>query len=154
MKNDKIITVYSKSGELLSPCTEKVAWVLISRKRAVELENNVIQIIIDKRDLKELKKKVIKRDNRTCFYCGKVISKSEIVTVDHLNPRHISELGSIGYDSEENLVCSCLQCNSHKADMPFEEYVTYRYALILAFICVKQGIRVDVLLDCNKNKEF
>lgn len=94
VKNDRIVTVYSKSGELLSPCTEKVAWVLISRKRVVELENNVIQIIIDKRDLKELKKKVIKRDNRTCFYCGKIIRKSEIATVDHLNPRHISDLGN------------------------------------------------------------
>ncbi len=147
MKDDRGVTVYSKSGELLAPCTKKVAWVLISRKRAINLEENVIQILIDKRDLKELKKKVIKRDNRTCYYCGKVISESEIATVDHLNPKHITEAGNSGYDAEENLVCSCIHCNHHKADMPFEDYVIYRYALILSFIRVKLGIRLDALLD-------
>lgn len=133
MKDDRVVTVYSKSGKILAPCTEKVAWVLISRKRAVKLEENVIQILIDKRDLKELKKKVIKRDNRTCFYCGKVISESEVPTVDHLNPKHITKVGNIGYDTEANLVCSCIQCNNHKADMPFEDYVIYRYALVSIF---------------------
>ncbi|MBE6069354.1 MAG: HNH endonuclease [Clostridium lundense] len=147
MRNDRIVTVYSKSGKLLDPCTEKVAWVLIRRRRAVKLEENVIQILIDKRDLKELKKKVIKRDNRTCFYCGKVISESEVATVDHLNPKHITGTGDLGYDTEENLVCSCIQCNNHKADMPFEDYVIYRYALMLSFLYFKLGINFDLILD-------
>lgn len=129
----KCVKVYGKRGEQLSPCTKKVAWVLVSRKKAIEIDENSIRIVKDRQDLQLIKKKVIKRDRRICIYCGKYIPKNEIATVDHLNPRHISSEGNCGYDDEENLACSCLECNRHKRNMGFKEYVEYRYIILLAY---------------------
>lgn len=131
--DDRCVTVYDKNNNQLAPCTKKVAWVLINRKRAILIKENVIKIILDKKDLKTIRKRVIKRDNRVCLYCGHVIPKDETATVDHLNPKHITRDGDCGYDTEENMSCCCLKCNNHKGDMPLEEYLIYRYALLLAY---------------------
>lgn len=129
----KCIKVYGKHGEELSPCTKKVAWVLVKRQRAIEIDENSIKIIKNRYDLQAINRRVIKRDNRTCIYCGKYIPKDELATVDHLNPRHITSKGDCGYDDEANLACSCLACNRHKKNMGFREYIEYRYAILLAY---------------------
>lgn len=131
--DERCITVYDKNGKELAPCTKKVAWVLINRKRAISVGENAIKIILDKKDLRSIKKKVIKRDNRTCVYCGHVISKDEVATVDHLNPKHVAKNGGCGYDTEENMACSCLNCNNHKGDMPLEDYLIYRLSIFIAY---------------------
>ena len=133
METERCIKVYGKYGELLSPCTKKVAWVLINRNRAIKVDETTIKITKDKRDLKLIKKKVIERDGRVCIYCGKYIPENELATVDHLNPRHITTKGDCGYDDEENLACSCLKCNGHKGNRGFKEYIELRYTILLAY---------------------
>lgn len=134
------VTVYDKHGKLLSSCNEKVARVLLQRKRAIKLGDNSIKLILDKKDLKKIKKKVIERDNRVCFYCAKEIPLDEIATIDHVIPKTINSNGKCGYDTEENMVCCCLNCNNHKADMNFEDYIIYRYSILLAYLKTKQRV--------------
>jgi len=130
LETERCVTVYDKHGKLLSPCTKKVAWVLTNRKRAIEIGENTIKITVDRQDLRRLKNRVIKRDKGICIYCGTVAINP---TIDHLNPKTILQNGDCGYDTEENLACSCLRCNKHKDNMSFEEYIIYRYTILLAY---------------------
>ena len=59
--------------------------------------------------------KIFERDNYTCHYCGSKVTK-ENATLDHFRP---SSRG--GDNSKENLVTSCLDCNSIKSGRTFEE---------------------------------
>lgn len=136
MKNIRNIIVYDKHCKLLSPCNEKVARVLLHRKRAIELGDNAIKLILNKKDLKIMKNKVLERDNRICFYCGRNIPLDEIATIDHVIPKKIDLNGNCGYDTEENMVCCCYNCNKHKADMSFEDYMIYRYSILIAYMKV------------------
>lgn len=131
------ITVYDKRGKLLNTCTEKVASVLLQRKRAIKIDDTAIKLIIDKKDIKIIKKKIIQRDNRICFYCAKSIPIDAIATVDHVIPKTIDSNGKCGYDTEENMVCCCLNCNNHKADMNFDDYIIYRYSILIAYFNIK-----------------
>ena len=146
MSVERCITVYDKDGKKLSPCSRKVAWVLLNRKRAVEIAEDAIQILLDKKDLKMIRNIVIERDNRTCFYCGEVIPEDEIVTVDHLDPKHIKEDGTCGLDDEENMACACLKCNNHKGNMTAEEYILLRFSILMAFICFKTNQSIEEVL--------
>lgn len=53
---------------------------------------------------------VFERDDHVCQYCGREYSESEL-TLDHVIPR---EKG--GRTSWENIVTSCIYCNSEKAN--------------------------------------
>lgn len=53
----------------------------------------------------------------TCFFCGEYIYR-EYRTIDHL-----ISLAKGGLDEEDNMVVSCHQCNSEKADLDVDEYV-------------------------------
>ena len=48
------------------------------------------------------------RDNRTCQYCGKQFTTSDL-NLDHVVPRSRG-----GTSSWENIVCSCIPCNTRK----------------------------------------
>lgn len=54
------------------------------------------------------KQNILRRDLRTCQYCGRTESH---MTVDHVIPRSQG-----GQDSWENLVCACSSCNNRKGD--------------------------------------
>lgn len=65
---------------------------------------------------KEIKQRVFGRFNGHCAYCDQKLfmyseNKNRCMTVDHFIP---SAKG--GNDTENNLVLSCLKCNSEKAD--------------------------------------
>lgn len=66
--------------------------------------------------VKDLRDK-IKDSCNTCFFCGEFIERPSR-TIDHL-----LSLAKGGDDSEENMVVSCQQCNSEKADLSIEEYL-------------------------------
>lgn len=59
----------------------------------------------------------IKDTYSTCFFCGEFV-KREDRTIDHFQ-----SLSKGGADSPENMVVSCLQCNSEKSDLDVEEYI-------------------------------
>jgi len=64
------------------------------------------------KDIEEIRIKVLKRDNYICHYCGEYGD-----TVDHVIPKSKG-----GEDTEENLVCSCFECNQLKMDLNEEEF--------------------------------
>ena len=58
----------------------------------------------------------IKDSFSTCFFCGKQIPR-ELRTIDHL-----ISLAKGGEDKPDNMVVSCKQCNSEKADLDINDY--------------------------------
>ena len=52
----------------------------------------------------KLRESILRRDNRTCFYCGGCAN-----CVDHITP-----YSRTGDNSPENLVAACIECNSRK----------------------------------------
>lgn len=62
------------------------------------------------------RRKVYKRDNYICQYCGKAIYDHEECTLDHVMPRSRG-----GETSWENTVLACEKCNFKKADRTPEE---------------------------------
>ncbi|MEL6897121.1 MAG: HNH endonuclease [Planctomycetota bacterium] len=54
------------------------------------------------------RKNLFARDNHTCQYCGKVFPVNKL-SLDHVIPRSHG-----GQTTWENIVCSCLKCNSRK----------------------------------------
>ena len=70
---------------------------------------------VPKKELKLTRKNVFERDKYQCQYCGKRLP-SEDLNLDHVIPRHYG-----GKTTWENIVCSCVKCNSRKANrLPHE----------------------------------
>ena len=65
-------------------------------------------IYINFKNIPLTRKNIIKRDNCTCQYCGK-ITKS--ITIDHIIPKDKN-----GKDLWSNLVSACNNCNSKKSN--------------------------------------
>lgn len=66
---------------------------------------------------KELKRKILERDNYTCRYCGKKFPESAL-DIDHIRPVCLG-----GDNRESNLAAACFTCNRHKkAAKRFPEY--------------------------------
>lgn len=144
---EKLIKVIDKHGKILAPCKEKVAWVLIQRKRAIRIDQNTIQITLTKKDIKQIKREAIERDNRICHYCGKVIPENEIATADHVSPKHIFDDGSTGYDDKDNLVCACFDCNNHKASISYEKYCNMRVYTVAAIIGFLTNVDSEYIIE-------
>ncbi len=70
---------------------------------------------VPKKELKLTRKNVFERDKHRCQYCGKKLPSEEL-NLDHVIPRHYG-----GKTTWENIVCSCVKCNSRKANrLPHE----------------------------------
>jgi 5-methylcytosine-specific restriction endonuclease McrA len=68
-----------------------------------------------KKEVKFTRHNIFERDKNTCQYCGKVFDRSEL-NLDHVVPRDRG-----GPTSWENIVCSCIACNTRKSNRtPFE----------------------------------
>jgi 5-methylcytosine-specific restriction endonuclease McrA len=55
----------------------------------------------------------MRRDHRTCQYCGRTDGP---MTIDHVVPRSHG-----GKETWENLVCACSACNSRKGNRTLQE---------------------------------
>jgi len=69
---------------------------------------------------KELYRRIRQDARHVCFYCGKTFPPEE-TSVDHKIPLSLG-----GNDTLENLVCSCVPCNSQKGAMTDTEFQTQR----------------------------
>lgn len=121
--NAQVIHPFAGNYEILSP----EEWVARSVEtppaegeasiRSIRLNLRVPQILLlrsfDKvpvQDTKLNRKNVFERDRYRCQYCGEVFPESKL-NLDHVIPRDRG-----GRTSWENLVTSCIECNSRKGN--------------------------------------
>jgi hypothetical protein len=64
-------------------------------------------------DKQTFKKRILERDNNTCFFCRKPGD-----TVDHIVPKIRG-----GISSFSNCVCACRKCNTRKGDLPLNDFL-------------------------------
>ena len=70
---------------------------------------------LPKKEVKFTRHNIFERDRNTCQYCGHVFDRKDL-NLDHVIPRDRG-----GPTSWENIVCSCIKCNTKKANRtPFE----------------------------------
>ena len=74
---------------------------------------------LPKKEVKFTRHNVFERDKNTCQYCGHVFDRSEL-NLDHVLPRDKG-----GLTTWENVVCSCIPCNTRKGNrLPHEAHMT------------------------------
>jgi 5-methylcytosine-specific restriction endonuclease McrA len=78
----------------------------------------IVLLLFDRMPRKEVKftrHNIFERDKNTCQYCGKHFDRKEL-NLDHVIPRDKG-----GVTSWENIVCSCIPCNTRKGNrLPHE----------------------------------
>jgi 5-methylcytosine-specific restriction endonuclease McrA len=86
--------------------------------RTIRLPRVILLTFFDKLPCKELKltrNNVFERDKNSCQYCSRVLPREQL-NLDHVIPRHYG-----GKTTWENIVCSCVRCNTRKANrLPHE----------------------------------
>ena len=70
---------------------------------------------LPKKEVKFTRHNIFERDRNTCQYCGKIFERKDL-NLDHVIPRDRG-----GPTSWENIVCSCVRCNTQKANRTPQE---------------------------------
>ncbi|MBE2215053.1 MAG: HNH endonuclease [Opitutaceae bacterium] len=87
-------------------------------RHRIRVPRVILLSIFDKLPRKELKltrNNVFERDSDRCQYCGHIFDRKDL-NLDHVIPRHYG-----GKTTWENVVCSCIKCNTRKANrLPHE----------------------------------
>jgi 5-methylcytosine-specific restriction endonuclease McrA len=65
---------------------------------------------LPKKEVKFTRHNVFERDRNTCQYCGTVFERNDL-NLDHVLPRDRG-----GQTTWENIVCSCIPCNTRKGN--------------------------------------
>lgn len=65
---------------------------------------------VPKKEVKFTRHNIFERDQNKCQYCGGVFDRKDL-NLDHVIPRDRG-----GPTTWENIVCSCIPCNTHKAN--------------------------------------
>lgn len=63
-----------------------------------------------KKEVKFTRHNIFERDRNMCQYCGDTFDRKDL-NLDHVIPRDRG-----GPTTWENIVCSCIECNTHKAN--------------------------------------
>lgn len=84
----------------------------------IRIPRVIVLALFDRMPRKEVKftrHNIFERDKNTCQYCGKHFDKRDL-NLDHVVPRDRG-----GATTWENIVCSCIPCNTRKANrLPHE----------------------------------
>jgi 5-methylcytosine-specific restriction endonuclease McrA len=73
---------------------------------------------LPKKEVKFTRHNIFERDNNTCQYCGNVFDRKDL-NLDHVLPRDRG-----GQTTWENVVCSCIPCNTRKGNrLPHEAHM-------------------------------
>ena len=90
--------------------------------RAISFRIRVPRIILlliydrlPKKEVKFTRHNIFERDKNTCQYCGRVYERKDL-NLDHVIPRDRG-----GPTTWENSVCSCIECNTQKANRTPQE---------------------------------
>ena len=70
---------------------------------------------LPKKEVKFTRHNIFERDKNTCQYCGRVFDRKDL-NLDHVIPRDRG-----GPTTWENIVCSCVECNTQKANRTPQE---------------------------------
>ena len=70
---------------------------------------------LPKKEVKFTRHNIFERDQNTCQYCGKAFERKDL-NLDHVTPRDRG-----GPTTWENIVCSCIACNTRKANCTPQE---------------------------------
>ncbi|HMP74049.1 MAG TPA: HNH endonuclease [Kiritimatiellia bacterium] len=70
---------------------------------------------VPNKDVKFTRQNVFERDKNTCQYCGRKFERKDL-NIDHVVPRQHG-----GLTTWTNIVCSCIPCNSRKANRTPEQ---------------------------------
>lgn len=85
---------------------------------SVRIPRIIVLLLFDhmpKKEVKFTRHNVFERDKNTCQYCGKIFGRTEL-NLDHVFPRDRG-----GQTTWENIVCSCIPCNTRKGNrLPHE----------------------------------
>lgn len=65
---------------------------------------------LPKKEVKFTRHNIFERDKNTCQYCGKLFDRKDL-NLDHVIPRDKG-----GQTTWENVVCSCIRCNTKKGN--------------------------------------
>ena len=79
----------------------------------IRIPRIILLMFFDRMPNKEVKftrQNVFERDKNTCQYCGKKFDRKDL-NIDHVVPRQHG-----GLTTWTNVVCSCIECNSRKAN--------------------------------------
>lgn len=84
----------------------------------IRIPRIILLLFFDRMPNKEVKftrQNVFERDKNTCQYCGKKFDRKDL-NIDHVVPRQHG-----GLTTWTNVVCSCIECNSRKANRTPEQ---------------------------------
>ncbi len=70
---------------------------------------------VPRQEVKFTRHNIFERDRNTCQYCGRGFDRKDL-NLDHVIPRDRG-----GSTSWENIVCSCVECNTRKANRTPQE---------------------------------
>jgi 5-methylcytosine-specific restriction endonuclease McrA len=79
----------------------------------IRIPRVIVLLLFDRLPKKEVKftrHNIFERDRNTCQYCGRACDRKDL-NLDHVTPRDRG-----GPTSWENIVCSCIECNTRKAN--------------------------------------
>ncbi|WP_424768542.1 HNH endonuclease [Paenibacillus sp. sgz302251] len=108
-----MITVLNLDGQKLTPCLPHRAWREVNRARALWIDEQTIQLLYNPFSFRDYRKAALKRDHYRCLWCGRPAT-----TVDHIVP---SSKG--GSDLPENLLASCMECNTKRGNRSAFSYL-------------------------------
>lgn len=84
----------------------------------IRIPRVILLLVFDRLPKKEVKftrHNIFERDRNTCQYCGRVFDRKDL-NLDHVIPRDRG-----GPTTWENIVCSCIECNTKKANCTPQE---------------------------------
>lgn len=79
----------------------------------IRIPRVILLVLFDRLPKKEVKftrYNIFERDRNTCQYCGRIFDRKDL-NLDHVIPRDQG-----GPTTWENIVCSCIPCNTKKAN--------------------------------------
>lgn len=105
-KHGSDVVVLNTDNCFLTPCKPNIAQKKVNIGYARWVGHNMIKLVFNPFKFESDRIKVLERDNNICYWCGGFGT-----TVDHLIPKSKG-----GPPTLDNLVCSCYECNTDKAD--------------------------------------
>ena len=96
-----------------SPSSEPHPETIHTISFRIRVPRVILLVMFDRMPKKEVKftrHNIFERDNNTCQYCGQVFDRKDL-NLDHVIPRDRG-----GPTTWENIVCSCIPCNTRKAN--------------------------------------